>query len=85
MDNKNVFWKSKFPILGCARSDYGIITLKNSPSLFGGGSDNFINDNTSHREFVILTLFINGTFFTLSCFLHRLVFFLVQISQGTRL
>ena len=83
MDNKNVFWKSKFPILGCARSDYGIITLKNSPSLFGGGSDNFINDNTSHREFVILTLFINGT--TLRCFLRRLAFFLVQISSGTQL
>ena len=86
MDNKNVFWKSKFAILGCARGDYGIITLKNSPSLFGGGSDNFINDNTSHREFVILTLFINGTFlFTLRCFLRRLVFFLVQISSGTQL
>ena len=48
MDNKNVFWKSKFAILGCARGDYGIITIKNSFSLFGDGSDNnndnFVND-----------------------------------------
>ena len=30
MGNKNVFWNSKFAIWGCARGDYGIITLKNS-------------------------------------------------------
>ena len=52
MDNKNVFWKSKFAILGFARGDYGIITLKNSlsPRPFWWDSDNnddnFINGKT---------------------------------------